>query len=111
MGPPTTGAVVLGKHTPPASTVKAHLENNGAGERLLISNPSNGLAPDDIPHLFERLWQKDAARSSPDHCGLGLALAKAYAESLGLKLDAALDRGEIIFALSEATSCTAPTPS
>ena len=89
-------------HTEPATSVKARVDKNGASERLLISNPSNGLAPDDIPHLFERFWQKDAARSSPDHCGLGLALARAYAQSLGMKLDAELKHTEIIFILSQA---------
>lgn len=92
-------------HTAPATAVKVCLQKNGTGERFLISNPSNGLAPDDLPHLFERFWQKDAARSSPDHCGLGLALAQAYAQSLGMKLDAELNRTEVVFSLSEATPC------
>ena len=92
-------------HTEPATSVGARVERNGAGERLLISNASKDLAPDDIPHLFERFWQRDAARSSPDHCGLGLALAKAYAQSLGMKLDAKLNHAEIVFILSEATPC------
>jgi two-component system sensor histidine kinase QseC len=86
-------------HTRSTSSVKARVEKNGAGNRLLISNPNDGLAPADIPHMFERFWQKDAARSSPDHCGLGLALARAYAQSLGMKLDAELNDTEIIFAV------------
>jgi signal transduction histidine kinase len=91
-------------HTEPATSVSVRVEKNG-GERLLISNPSKVLVPDDIPHLFERFWQKDAARSSPNHCGLGLALAKAYAQSLGMRLDAELNHTEIIFILSDAMSC------
>jgi signal transduction histidine kinase len=93
-------------HTPPVSSVKARVEKNGAGERLLISNSNVGLFADDIPHLFERFWQKDAARSSPDHCGLGLPLARAYAQSLGMKLEAELNHTEIIFTLSDATPCS-----
>jgi len=89
----------------PASSIKARVEKNGTGERLLISNTNDALVTDDIPHLFERFWQKDAARSSPDHCGLGLALARAYAQSLGMKLDAELNHTEIVFTLSEATPC------
>ena len=92
-------------HTPPVSSVKARVERNGAGERLLISNSNVGLFADDIPHLFERFWQKDTARSSPDHCGLGLPLARAYAQSLGMKLEAELNHTEIIFTLSEAAPC------
>ena len=92
-------------HTRAASSVKARVEKNGAGQRFLISNPSEGLAPSDVPHMFERFWQKDAARSSPDHCGLGLALARAYARSLGMKLDAELNHTEVVFILSDAAPC------
>jgi two-component system sensor histidine kinase QseC len=93
-------------HSQPASFVKAHVEKNGAGERLLVSNTNDCLVPDDIPHLFERFWQKDAARSSPNHCGLGLSLARAYAQSLGMTLDAQLKHTDIIFTLSDATPCS-----
>jgi signal transduction histidine kinase len=88
-------------HSRPQGSVKARVEKNGLGERLLFSNTNDHLLPEDLPHLFERFWQKDAARSSPDHCGLGLALAKAYAHSLGMNLDAELNHTEIVFALSE----------
>jgi len=43
--------------------------------------------------LFERFWRKDAARSSPDHCGLGLAVSRAFARQLGCCLDASLNGG------------------
>lgn len=88
-------------HSRPHSSVKARVEKNGVGERLLFSNTNDHLMPEDLPHLFERFWQKDAARSSPDHCGLGLSLARAYAQSLGMKLGAELNHTEIVFTLSE----------
>ena len=31
------------------------------------------LAPEDLPHLFDRFWRKDAARSGGQHVGLGSA--------------------------------------
>ncbi len=93
-------------HSQPATTVKVRMENNGAGERLLISNRNGSVVPEDLPHLFERFWQKDEARSSPDHCGLGLSLARAYAESLGMKLDVQLDHAEITFMLSGTSPCS-----
>jgi two-component system sensor histidine kinase QseC len=55
--------------------------------------------------LFERFWRKDEARSSPEHCGLGLTLARAYAQSLGMTLDAQLNHTDIIFILSGASPC------
>lgn len=92
-------------HSEPATAVKVRMEKNGAGERLLVSNINRHLGVDDLPHLFERFWQKDAARSSAEHCGLGLPLARAYAESLGMKLEAELKHPEIIFSLSATSSC------
>lgn len=52
-------------HSQPASAIKARMERNGAGERLWISNTNTGLSPQDLPHLFDRFWQKESARSSP----------------------------------------------
>jgi two-component system sensor histidine kinase QseC len=69
--------------------------------RLLISNTTDGLGPDDLPHLFTRFWRKDPARSSNVHGGLGLALAKAYAGALGMELRAELTAPQqITFVLS-----------
>lgn len=93
-------------HTQSATSVKARVENNGASQRLLISNRCGSLVQEDISHLFERFWQKNEARSSTHHCGLGLALARAYAQSLGMTLEAQLNHTEIIFILSGASPCT-----
>lgn len=97
-------------HSEAATAVRVRVENNGAGERLLISNINRNLAAEDIPHLFERFWRKDAARSSAEHSGLGLSLARACAESLGMKLEAELKHPEIIFTLSDASSCNGAAP-
>jgi two-component system sensor histidine kinase QseC len=92
-------------HSQPASNVKIQAATNGAGACLMISNVNRSLVAEDVPHLFERFWQKDAARSSTIHYGLGLPLARAYAHSLGIKLDAELKQSEIVFTLSGAISC------
>ena len=89
----------------PSTPVKVRIEKNGAGECLRLSNINRELAPEDVPHLFDRFWRKDQARSSADHSGLGLALARAYSDSLGMKLEAKLDRSEVTFILSGAPPC------
>ena len=89
----------------PSTPVKVRVEKNGAGECLRLSNINRELAPEDVPHLFDRFWRKDQARSSADHSGLGLALARAYSDSLGMKLEAKLDRSEVTFILSGAPPC------
>ena len=91
------------EHSPVAGAICLRVERNGVGGRLLVSNTTDNLAADDLPHLFERFWQKDAARSSDVNCGLGLALARAYARALGMELSVELsDREEITFVLSGA---------
>jgi signal transduction histidine kinase len=92
-------------YSPAASPIRVRLYKNGAGEELSIINQNVYLAPEDLPHLFERFWRKDPARSSQLNSGLGLALAKAYAQSLGMKLQAELNHAEIVFTLSGATAC------
>ncbi|MGD0017208.1 MAG: ATP-binding protein, partial [Verrucomicrobiia bacterium] len=58
--------------------------------KLSVANTVNNLGPDDLPHLFERFWRKDASRTSPEHAGLGLSLAKAFAGLLGMQIRADL---------------------
>lgn len=56
-----------------------------------VTNVAPALTAADVPHLFERLWRKDAARSDDSHAGLGLSLAQSCAQALGFVLTAELD--------------------
>ena len=53
---------------------------------LSLANRSDNLTENDLPHLFDRLWRKDLARSNGRHVGLGLTLVSAYAEQLNLQI-------------------------
>ena len=97
-----SNAVAYGE---PGTPIKVVTSANGAGDFLRVSNRNRDLTPEDLPHLFERFWRKDRARSSGEHSGLGLAVTRAYSESLGLKLEARLERPEVVFTLSGARRC------
>jgi len=56
--------------------------------RLVVWNSTSQLTCEDLPHLFERFWRKDASRTDAGHSGLGLVLAKSAAAALGLELTA-----------------------
>jgi hypothetical protein len=43
------------------------------------------------PHLFERFWRKDTARSESEHFGIGLALTKTICGRLGIQIAASLE--------------------
>ncbi len=82
--------------------VNALSHGNGSGERYLrltaakqtaelcIANPAPSLQAEDLPHLFDRFWRKDQARSSGAHVGLGLSLVHALVTQLGWRIELAL---------------------
>jgi signal transduction histidine kinase len=63
----------------------------GTKLQLSISNPAADLSSEDVRHIFERFWRKDAARSDGSHAGLGLAVVKAFSDLLGLDVQARVD--------------------
>ncbi|MGH7972822.1 MAG: sensor histidine kinase, partial [Limisphaerales bacterium] len=56
---------------------------NGTAE-LSISNTGPGIAPEALPHIFERFYRADPAHSHEvDGCGLGLSIAEWIAKIHG----------------------------
>jgi heavy metal sensor kinase len=70
------------KFTPEQGRVALLVGREGASARLDVRDSGAGIPPDAIPHLFERFYRADPARSrDTDGAGLGLALAKWIADS------------------------------
>ena len=69
------------RYTPEGGNVTAALEANDAGLRIRIADTGVGIAPEAAPHVFERFYRSDKARSRSDGgFGLGLAIVKWIAE-------------------------------
>lgn len=64
---------------------------SGERVRLSVSDEGAGVEEADFPHLGERFWRADKARSS-DGSGLGLSLCQAIVEAHGGQLSFVLDR-------------------
>jgi signal transduction histidine kinase len=55
---------------------------------IVVANATEDFGPEDLPRLFERFWRKEAARSGGQHVGLGLAVARVFAEAMDWTLAA-----------------------
>ena len=71
------------RHAPAASVVDVRLQPAGAGFEIAISDTGPGIPEKDQPHIFERFYRADPARSraSDGGAGLGLALARWIARA------------------------------
>ncbi len=52
--------------------------------RVIVADTGTGISPADLPHVFNRFWRADRARSREQGgSGLGLAIAKRLVEAQG----------------------------
>ena len=57
-----------------------------------VTDTGEGIAPEHLPHVFERFYRVDPARS-PGGTGLGLAIARQLTEAQGGTLSAKSEPG------------------
>ncbi|WP_254513256.1 PAS domain S-box protein [Anatilimnocola floriformis] len=62
------------KFTPPHGNVEVALQRTGSHIEISVSDSGAGIAPEFLPHVFERFRQADAT-TTRRHGGLGLGLA------------------------------------
>ncbi|HEU5183013.1 MAG TPA: HAMP domain-containing sensor histidine kinase [Gemmatimonadaceae bacterium] len=83
------------RFTPEGGRVTVRVARHGSGVVCSVADTGVGIAPDELPHLFERFWQ--ARRYRRGGAGLGLAIARGVVEAHGsaLEVRSELGRGSV----------------
>ena len=87
----------------PGASVEVSLTPFAGGAVVVVADRGPGVAPDALPHLFDRFWKADPSRGATGagSSGLGLAIAAEHAALLGGSLRARnRPGGGLIVALS-----------
>jgi two-component system OmpR family sensor kinase len=83
------------KYTPPGGTIILSLRAEGDDALLEVKDTGIGIPPEDLPHIFDRFYRVDKARSRRiGGAGLGLSIVKGIATSHGGDVEVASAPGE-----------------
>ncbi|WP_287417949.1 HAMP domain-containing sensor histidine kinase, partial [Oceanithermus sp.] len=76
------------EHTPKGGRVAVRLAEVDGEARVAVADTGSGIAPEDLPHLFERAFRKRDGGS-----GLGLAIAQQALRLHGGRIEVESERG------------------
>jgi heavy metal sensor kinase len=92
------------KYTPAGGTVDIQIEATPRAAVVTVRDTGIGIAPEHLPHVFERFYRVDKARSRAEGgTGLGLSIARSIVVAHGGEIELASVPGE-------GTTCTVTLP-
>jgi len=79
----------------PGGRVRVEVAAEAGAAVLVVRDTGPGIAPEDLPHIFERFYRADQARSNrAGRVGLGLAITQAIIEAHGGAIAVATELGQ-----------------
>jgi heavy metal sensor kinase len=99
------------QHTPHGGTVDVQTSAGSKRITIAVRNTGEGIPTQDLPHIFERFFRGDPARTRREGAGLGLAIARSLAQAQGTDIEVESEPGQgavfsISFPASQASSAT-----
>ncbi|PZV07652.1 MAG: two-component sensor histidine kinase [Leptolyngbya sp.] len=86
------------KYTPAQGTVALRSQIQEASVVVWVEDSGIGIAPAHLPHLYDRFWQADPARSHRSGSGLGLAIAQRIVQTHqgSISIASQLSKGTVV---------------
>jgi two-component system sensor histidine kinase ResE len=86
------------RHTPTGGQVTLNVRLMGNVVRVDVHDTGEGIAANDLPHIFERFYRGERARTRETHgqrgAGLGLAIVQGLIEAHGGKINVQSEPGK-----------------
>jgi two-component system sensor histidine kinase BaeS len=98
------------RHAPPGSSIALRAIRSGDAVELKVEDEGPGIAPEHLPHVFDRFYKAEPSRAvaggtqgaeaaASNGSGLGLSIVKAIAERHGGRIDVDSTPGHTVFTL------------
>lgn len=82
------------RYTPAGGKITLRLRREQNRLLMQVEDTGSGIAPEDLPRVFNRFYRADSARQSNGESGLGLAIAKSLVEAQGGSIAVASEVGK-----------------
>jgi signal transduction histidine kinase len=85
------------RYAPRGSSIELHARPTTGGIAVTVTDHGAGIPAEHLPHVFDRFYKGDAARTQTGGSGLGLSIVKAIVERHGGTIAIESQPGQTVF--------------